>query len=56
MARVPESKVKAPLVRVSPPKSTVPARIVRPLFVAPNVPDPLKVNVPPAAFIVVIPV
>ena len=46
----------APLVRTSPPKSTVPARIVRALFVAPKVPDPLKVNVPFVAFIVVSPV
>ena len=43
---VPESKVKAPFVLLSPPKSTVPAPIATLPFVAPKVPDPLKVNVP----------
>jgi hypothetical protein len=42
----PESRVKAPLVLLSPPKSTVPAPIETLPFVAPNVPDPLKVSVP----------
>ena len=51
--RVPESRVKAPFVLLSPPKSIVPAPIERLPFVAPNVPDPLKVSVP--AFTVVPP-